>query len=414
MNIVIKTLGCKANRYESDRIQSFLEDKHLIVDANTATLKHADAVIINTCTVTHVADRKCRQTINHLKKQYPEAKIIVFGCGVNVDKKDYAMLENVDYALNHPNKVIKLIKKLEKKCKTKHDHSNLFQTRTRALIKIQDGCNNYCSYCIVPFTRGREKSKPFYTVIDEINQKINKGYKEIVLTGINIGAYKSNHKDLADLIELILQDTKLERLRLSSIEPQNFNTKFLELLKDKRFCPHLHISLQSGSDEVLKKMNRRYNTKMYLQMINELREAVPEISITTDVIVGFPGETEGNFNETINFVKKIGFSKIHIFRYSKRKGTAAAKMAEQVPDWIKKERFTYLRNIEEQLRHDFYAKNVGKKDNILIEQIDKSGFATGFTSNYLKTRLHSDVKVNQIVPVKLEKVTQDLEMIGTL
>jgi len=412
MNIVIKTLGCKANRYESDKIQSHFEDKHLVVDSTAATLKHADIVVINTCTVTHVADRKSRQAIANMKRLYPDSIVIAFGCGVNVDQSGYKNLPNVNHAVKDTDELIKLIEKIAKDKKSKCDHSNMPQNRTRALIKIQDGCNNFCAYCIVPFARGREKSRPFYEVIEEINQKVEKGYKEVVLTGINIGAYKNNNHDLADLIELILRDTQIERLRLSSIEPQNFNNKFLDLLKDKRFCPHLHISLQSGSDQTLKDMRRRYDTKMYFKMIKALRNAVPEISITTDIIVGFPGETEGQFNETINFVKKIGFSKIHIFPYSKRTGTAAARFPSQVPDKVKKERSRYLHKLEKQLRHDFYEQNLGKKAEILIEKIDKDGFATGFTENYLKTRVHSDLNVNQIIPVKLKDITEDIEIVG--
>ncbi len=414
MNIVIKTLGCKANRYESDKIQSYFEDKHLVVDAAVATLKHADIVIINTCTVTHAADRKSRQAILPLKKLYPDAKIIIFGCGVNVDTKGYSDLPIVDYAVKETDELIKLIEEISKTVKSKEDHSHLQKNRTRALIKIQDGCNNFCAYCIVPFARGREKSTPFYEIIEEINDKVDKGYKEAVLTGINIGAYKNNNLDLADLIELILRDTKIERLRLSSIEPQNFNYKFLELLKDKRFCQHLHISLQSGCDETLKLMRRRYDTNMYFEMIKSLRKAAPNISITTDIIVGFPGETEGHFIETINFIKKVGFSKIHIFPYSKRTGTAAATFPNQIPENVKKERCIYLSEIEKQLRHDFYEKNLNKTEEVLIESIDKKGFAIGFTSNYLKTRIHSNLKTNQIVPVKLQKITEDIEIIGVL
>jgi threonylcarbamoyladenosine tRNA methylthiotransferase MtaB len=414
MNIVIKTLGCKANRYESDKIQSYFEDKHLVVDAAVATLKHADIVIINTCTVTHAADRKSRQAIPPLKKLYPDAKIIVFGCGVNVDTKGYSDLPIVDFAVKETNDLIKLIEKISKTVKSKPDHSHLPKNRTRALIKIQDGCNNFCAYCIVPFARGREKSRPFYEIIEEINDKVEKGYKEAVLTGINIGAYKNNNLDLADLIELILRDTKIERLRLSSIEPQNFNHKFLELLKDKRFCQHLHISLQSGCDETLKHMRRRYDTKMYLKMVNNLRKAAPNISITTDIIVGFPGETEGHFIETINFIKKAGFSKIHIFPYSKRNGTAAAKFPNQIPENVKKVRCNYLSKIEKQLRHDFYEKNLNRSEEVLIESIDKKGFAIGFTSNYLKTRIHAKIETNQIIPIKLKELSEDIEIIGAL
>ncbi|MFC1810672.1 tRNA (N(6)-L-threonylcarbamoyladenosine(37)-C(2))-methylthiotransferase MtaB [Patescibacteria group bacterium] len=416
MNIVIKTLGCKANRYESNKIQDAFEGKHLVIDAGSGQLKHADLIVVNTCTVTHVADRKSRQAISHFKKLYPDAKVIVFGCGSNVNPEGYKKHPNVNYVVKETDELIKLVEKLAKDHKAPCDHSLMPQNRTRTLIKIQDGCNNFCSYCIVPFARGREKSKPVYEIIEEATQKVSKRFKEIVLTGINIGTYNDNNHDLAELIEKILNDTQIKRLRLSSIEPQNFSNKFLKLLEDPRFCPHLHISLQSGCDEILKNMRRRYDTKMFKQMIESLRKAVPHISITTDLIIGFPGETEGHFIETVNFIKKIKFSKIHIFPYSKRKGTLAADMPEQISDNIKKERCTFLSALEKQMRMDFYHKNIGRSDSVLIEKIDKNGNAIGFTSNYLKTRTPTGIQnnANEIIHLRLDKVTDEIEMIGSL
>ncbi|MFC1656171.1 radical SAM protein, partial [Patescibacteria group bacterium] len=256
MNIVIKTLGCKANRYESDKIQDKFGDHFNVVDIQTNQPKHADVIIVNTCTVTHVADRKSRQAISNLKKQYPAAKVIVFGCGANTDREGYKDLPNVDYVIQEPQKLYDLLEELSGQFENTCETESFGENRTRTLIKIQDGCNNFCSYCIIPYARGREKSRPLEEIIKEINEKCEKGYKEVVLTGINIGMWKENEKDLADLISDILDKTTIARLRLSSIEPQNFSKRFLELFSNPRFCPHLHISLQSGSDTILKSMRR--------------------------------------------------------------------------------------------------------------------------------------------------------------
>lgn len=402
-------MGCKANRYESDRLKENLSDRALITDAEVCDFKDADMIIVNTCTVTHVADRKSRQAISHLKKLYPGAIVVVFGCGANIDPKGYKKLPNVDHVFTERAEIEKLVDKLNDGC----EHSSLPANRTRALVKIQDGCNNFCSYCIVPYARGRERSKPYFEILDEINKLIDKGFKEIVLTGINIGAYNHNNLNIADLIELILNETSVERLRLSSIEPQNFTEKFFKLFENPRFCPHLHISLQSGCDKILKSMNRRYSTKDYANLVNRLREVSPNISITTDVIVGFPGETEGLFNETINFVRKIGFSKIHIFPYSKRKGTIAADFPDQINDETKKKRCAFLNEIEKQMRRDFYEKNKENIAELLVEK-NENGFAVGFTKNYLKTRVKGNFDTNKIIHIALNEVDDQIEMIGSL
>lgn len=417
MNIVIKTLGCKANRYESDRIQDKFGDRFYVADIQAAKPDHADVIIINTCTVTHVADRKSRQAISALKNQYPNAKVIVFGCGANTYPEGYKNLTNVDFVIQQPQMLYDLLEELSENFEKTCGKIDFPESRTRAVVKIQDGCNNFCSYCIIPFARGRERSRSSNEIIEEINDKCKKGYKEIVLTGINIGMWKENRKDLADLINMILERTSILRLRLSSIEPQNFSKKFLSLFEDPRFCPHLHISLQSGSDTILKSMRRHYDLTLFERMVNDLRKASTFISITTDVIVGFPGETDDLFGETIAFVKKIGFSKIHIFPYSKRKGTIAASMPNQIPYEIKKKRCRQLAAIEKEMRMDFYNKNIGRTDNVLIEVVNQNGVARGFTSNYLRTRIQQKIdpsKTNTLTNVTLDKVLQNCEMVGNL
>ena len=415
MKIVIKTLGCKANRYESDRISEKFGEQLIVADAQFQELDYADLIIVNTCTVTENADKKSRQAILPLKKLYPHAKVVIFGCGANTDAEGYKKLKNVDFVIKKPEELDELILKLnESKDQGLCGNYDFDQiSRTRALVKIQDGCNNFCSYCIVPFARGRETSRSSDEIISEINSKIKNGYKEIVITGINIGMWKEKGKDMADLIEMILNKTKVERLRLSSIEPQNFSAKFLSLFKNPRFCPHLHISLQSGSDEILKRMRRHYDTKLFTLMVKNLRKAVPHFGITTDVIVGFPGETNKLFKETLEYVQKIGFSKIHIFPYSKRKGTLAADMPDQIPYEIKKKRCKNLAEIEKKLRIEFYKKNIGREENILIEIPNSKTSINGFISNYIQTRIsikNSGKFINTIQKVTLIKLLPSGEM----
>ena len=417
MKVVIKTLGCKANRYESDKVQEVFGKENYVSDIQNYKLKDADVILVNTCTVTQVADRKSRQVISPLKKKFPNAKVIVFGCGANVNSQEYKALNNVDYVIQKRKDLYELLENLSKNLPDSCTTTNFPGNRTRSLIKIQDGCNNFCTYCIIPYARGREKSVPLKEILNEIQEKINNGYKEIVLTGINIGMWKDEGKDLAGLIESILNETNLPRLRLSSIEPQNYSDKFYELFQNKRFCPHLHVSLQSGSDAILKKMNRHYDKALFTSMIKNLRQAAPNIGITTDVIVGFPGETEKLFEETIDYIQQMQFSKIHIFPYSKRKGTVASSMENQVPYEVKKERALKMAKIEKQMRTNFYKKYIGTSQEILIETVDNN-IGKGYSPNYIKTAIdlkNSDIKPNDIVTVTLKDIKENpLEARGTL
>lgn len=418
MRIVIKTLGCKANRYESDKIQDVFGDQNYISDIQQYGLDKADIILVNTCTVTHVADRKSRQALSHLRKQFPKAKTIIFGCGANVNKEEYENLPNVDYVVQKREDLYELLKNLSKEFPETCHTSDFLESRTRSLIKIQDGCNNFCTYCIIPYARGREKSVPLKQIINEIQEKIKNGYKEIVLTGINIGMWKDDGKDLAGLIQTILEETDLPRLRLSSIEPQNYSDKFFKLFQNKRFCPHLHVSLQSGSDAILKKMNRHYDKTLFTSMVENLRQAAPEIGITTDIIVGFPGETEEFFGETMQYIKEINFSKIHIFPYSKREGTLAADMENQIPHEVKKARCAKMAKIEKEMRTNFYKTHLETSQEILVEAIDSEKIGRGVTPNYIKTKVSlkdSNVKPNEIIKVTLKELDKNpLEAIGVL
>jgi len=418
MKIVIKTLGCKANRYESDKVQDIFGKENYVSDLQTYKLNDADVILINTCTVTQNADKKSRQSISPLKKRFPKAKVVIFGCGANIAKEEYTKLPNVDYVIQKREDLYELLENFSNDFPESCETTNFSENRTRSLIKIQDGCNNFCTYCIIPYARGREKSVPLEEILKEVREKIANGYKEIILTGINIGMWKHKNMDLPDLIETILAETDLPRLRLGSIEPQMYPDKFYNLFKNKRFCPHLHVSLQSGSDTILKSMNRHYDKTLFTSMIRNLRKASPNIGITTDVIVGFPGESQKLFEETLKYIQEIQFSKIHIFPYSRRKGTIAASMVNQIPPDIKKERCAKMAKIERIMRENFYKNNIGTVQNVLIETIDENGIGKGFTPNYIRVSVNlkeSETKPNDIVQILLEKLNKDkIEVSGKL
>lgn len=420
MLILLKTLGCKSNRYESDKLVSALKEDHKVVESlNDADNEMLDLLIVNTCTVTQVADRKSRQAIYGVKHLHPDCKVIVFGCGSNVSPEDYRELAGVDFVAKDTTEVLKIIHHLEKENSKKTcdyestDFGDEKLTRTRGLLKIQDGCDNFCSYCIIPKARGREKSFPSKGLIKEAQKLEKDGYKEIVLTGINIGEWKEGTGktkiNVADLIELLIQNTKSVHFRVSSIEPKNFSPKFYKLFKTGRLCSHMHMSLQSGSDTVLERMRRHYFTKKFLDICNKFKKAVPDIGLTTDVIVGFPGETEKEFEETCKFVKKVGFLKIHVFPYSKRKNTAAYYMKDHIPEDIKKMRAEKLRKIADKMANDFTKSLLGKTYEVLVEN-PRGKTYKGFTENYIPVQFlytGKSVIVKERIPVVLKKLNKD-------
>lgn len=416
MKVLIKTLGCKANRYESDKLIDRFSHQFDIGHAKMKEIEKPDVLIINTCTVTHVADRKSRQAIASLKAAHPKAKVIAFGCGVNVDQKDYANLDHVDFAIKEREKVEEKLLELAKEYPTSVYSQQIPKMRTRALVKIQDGCDQFCTYCIIPKSRGRQSGKSSQKVINEVNELVEKGFKEVVLTGINIGTWMEDDRDLGWLINEILEKTTIERLRMSSIEPTDFSNQFYELFQHPRMCSHLHLCAQSGSDSILKAMRRRYMTADFKRIIEKLREVVPNIGITTDIIVGFPGETEELHKETLAFAREIGFSKIHVFPYSKREGTYAAVMKNQVDEETKKRRCAELTAIGEQSQQEFFKKHIGKVIPVLFEQQDSKGQFDGYTENYIRVRTHKAINedfTNTIATTKLTKISCG-EMIGEL
>ena len=412
MKVGICSLGCKVNMYESEYILSLFKNSgYEIGDFNDK----CDIYIINTCTVTNNADSKSRKMINHIKNKYKDAILVVCGCFVESSKFSYT--DDIDIVVGNYNKskIVSLVEEYIENKKQNIVYDNMkcvpfedmeiehFEDKTRAFVKIQDGCCNFCSYCIIPYTRGPIRSKDYQKVLNEVTNLVKNGYKEIVLTGIHTGSYgKDINTSFSNLLEDILKIKGLVRLRISSIEITELDSKFLELLKNPTLCLHLHIPLQSGSYKILKLMNRKYDKKYFKEMIYKIRSIREDISITTDAIVGFPGETEEDFLEYISFVKEIKFSKLHVFPYSKRNGTKAALMENQVDGNVKKERSKRLIAISNELEREYAYKFIGKTLDVLVENHDEN-YAYGHTSNYLKIRLDKKNKQNEIVSVTLTK-----------
>ena len=413
INLKVKgiNLGCKVNAYEIEFILSkFLEAGYEITDGI------ADIYVINTCSVTNVSDAKSRKVINKVIKENKNACIVVMGCMIEAHP-DYENL-NVSIIIGNKDKS-KIVELVEDYLKTKNKRKILYKDfdlefedmfiskmneHTRAYVKIQDGCENFCSYCIIPYTRGKQRSKNPEKVIEEIESLVNNGYQEIVLTGIHTGHYGSDiNTSFPELLTKISKIKNLKRLRISSIEITELVDDFLEVLKNEKvIVDHLHIPLQSGSDTILKLMNRKYLTKYYEDKIEVIRKIRPNISITTDIIVGFPYETDELFSETIEFVKKIKFSKIHVFAFSVRKGTKAQDMS-QVETEIKKDRVKQLIKLSKVLENEYLEKNIGRILPVLIET-NQDGYSIGHSDNYLKVRVKGSILSNTLINVKINKL----------
>lgn len=412
MKFQIYTLGCKVNMYETNVMRDALLNKGYFEVKDD---EQADIVIVNTCTVTNTADSKSMKVIRQAIRKNEKAIIIVCGCLAQNKKDEVSKINGVDIVIGNINKskIVDYIEKYLVEQKQKIDVQNIMDTsfehmmlnnfnKTRAFVKIQDGCNNFCSYCIIPYTRGNVRSKNKESVLKEIETLINAGHKEIVLTGIHTGNYGAEFKDykFANLLKDIIKIEGLERLRISSIEITEITDDVMEVIKNNKILvDHMHIPLQSGSDTVLKRMNRKYDKKYFIDKIKKLREIRPEISITTDVIVGFPGETEDEFNETIKTIRKVKFSKLHIFPYSKREGTKAADMNNQIDEKLKKKRVKILLQLSKELEYNYMTKFLNKECEF-IPEVAKEEYIIGHTGNYLniktigtKKDLNKDKKV---------------------
>lgn len=420
MKVGICSLGCKVNIYESELVTNILKNNNYeIVDFEDI----ADIYIINTCSVTNESDKKSRKMINRAKKNNPNAIIIVMGCYSQVNAEDI----DVDIVLGNKDKskivdIIEEYKKTKEKKKIIYDLTkvefekmeiNNFDNHTRAFVKIQDGCNAFCSYCIIPYVRGRVRSKAPEDVINEVTTLVEKGYKEIVLTGIHTGRYGIDiDTSLEELLNRLVKIPNIYRIRLSSIEINEITPGIKKLLKENRvMAKHLHIPLQSGSNKILQLMNRRYNKEEFLSMIDDLK-TIEDISLTTDLIVGFPKETEEEFNETIDTLNKIGFTKIHTFPYSKRKGTPAASMEGQVSPEVKKDRVHTILKLSNEYEHNYYESKIGKVYDGVVE-VHSNGIILVHTSNFIPVIINDKVEEGSIVNVKIEKV-DNLKVYGRI
>ena len=415
MKAGILTLGCKVNMYESEFVANLLKSNGFeICDFHDV----CDVYIINTCTVTNTSDIKSRKMIRQAIRNNPDACVVAMGCFIEANKN--YQIPGLDIVIGNKDKskIVELIHQyFEKKNIIKDLYSNRFTEfedmyikefpgRTRAFVKIQDGCDNFCSYCIIPFVRGKCRSKDKDKVISEINDLVSNGYQEVVLTGIHTGNYGYDKDyDFADLLSEVVKIEGLKRLRISSIEITELNDRVLSSIKDNDvIVDHLHIPMQAGSDEILKLMNRKYDLDYYFKKIEQIRKIRPMISITTDVIVGFPGEDEKLFEKTIETCKKIGFAKIHVFPFSLRNGTKAEELPNHLSNEEKKKRSRKLLEVSKELENNYFSKFIGKSESVLIEQY-KDGYSYGHTGNFLNVKIEGKLEHNKFYDVLITDIS---------
>lgn len=424
MKVAIYTLGCKVNIYESEYVEELLRNHgYEIVPFDNL----ADIYIINTCSVTNESDRKSRKMIRQAKKKNKEAIIVVMGCysqtsakeidaDIIIGAKDKSKILDYLEEYRKDNNSIQKIYNIRNDSSFEQMTIHHFDNHTRAFIKIQDGCNAFCSYCIIPYARGRARSKKFDEVVNEVTELVKSGYKEIVLTGIHTGRYGEDLEDtsLEKLLKRLIQIPNLYRIRLSSIELNEITDGILELMKNSKIIArHLHIPLQSGSNKILKSMNRHYTKEEFEQKITKIRNIDNDISITTDLIVGFPGETEEYFKETMDTLKRIKFTKIHTFPYSKRDGTPASIMPDQVDGITKKRRVREVLNYSKECEKQFIEKYLNKTLSGLSEQ-SKDGSTSILTSNYIQISVDENIPNNEIVKVKITKIDEENKVFGEI
>jgi len=422
LKIAFYTLGCKVNQYETQAIaETFERLGYEIVDFD----QEADIYVINTCTVTNVSDRKSRQAIKRAKKTSPDSIVVVMGCYPQVYPQEVQKIEGVDIIVGTRDRekiveyVTEYLKQKKKILAVNNEYKrdtfeelkiSSFNERTRAFIKIEEGCEQFCSYCIIPYARGSVVSRSLSSILDEVQRLASNGYKEFVITGINISAYGKDldyKVTLVDVIEEISKIEKVRRIRLSSLEPIVMKEDFIKrLVKIEKLCHHLHLSLQSGSDKILKLMNRHYTTDEYRQIVEMVRGYWNDVAFTTDIIVGFPGESDEDFERTVEFVKEIGFSRIHVFRFSPKKGTNAYNMPYQVNSAEKEKRSEILKSVARKLSFGFHKKFEGKIVDVLIEENSSlEGYFEGYSGNYIRTLVPKteSIRVGEIYKVKVKE-----------
>ncbi|MFN8532724.1 MAG: tRNA (N(6)-L-threonylcarbamoyladenosine(37)-C(2))-methylthiotransferase MtaB [Dehalococcoidia bacterium] len=427
MKVFLTALGCKLNQAEIDRFAEQLVDAgYGIADA----AGEADLAIVHTCTVTQVADKKSRQAVRQAKRANPDARVLVSGCYAETSPGALAGLAEVDLVVAQRDapRIVELVEGLGITPEPFRDGLTphplpLARTRSRAFVKIQDGCNDFCAYCIIPYSRGRVRSVPVDEVVADVQRKLARGYHEIVLTGVSIGAYGQDRGprratiSLPALVGEILDRTEVQRLRISSLEPHDFDPALIPYFADERVCPHLHLCLQSGSDATLKRMRRRYDTAEYAGLAAALRAANPAMCLTTDVIVGFPGESAKEFAETYSFVERTGLADLHVFRYSARAGTKAADLPDQVDERTRQERSEELIALGKRLAAQFRSAQAGARYRVLFEapttHDGRRGWL-GLSENYLRTIVLADQPLDgRVLPVTIERVAGE-HLIGRL
>lgn len=420
MKVGFLTLGCKVNQYETNgMIQRFKEHGYDIVEFDDK----ADIYIINTCTVTNMSDRKSRQFLRQAKKNNPDSVVVAVGCYVQVSKDELEQIPEIDLCLgtNDKTQIVEFVEKYIDENNKKEELDNIlydanfedfgsvtYTEKTRAVIKVQDGCDRFCSYCIIPFARGKVRSRKLESVIQEIKEIAKSGIKEVVVTGIHVASYGRDFKEdyrLIDLLEEINKIDGIERIRLGSIEPLLITEDFMErLIKLEKVCHHFHLSLQSGCTETLKRMNRRYTAEEFEVIVERLRKYYQDVILTTDIIVGFPNESEEEFECTYEYLKKINFYKMHVFKYSPRKGTKASEMPEQIPGDIKEIRSKRLLELSDNNEIRFLDSYIGKTVEVLFEECDEQGYYKGHTANYIMVKVKSEEDLsNKIVNVVVRK-----------
>ena len=405
MRIALDTLGCKLNQAETELLaRELARAGHSIV----SRAEPADVYLLNTCTVTHVADGKSRQLLRQARRRNPDALVVATGCYAQRAPAELGRLDAVDRVVGNDGKtdLPTLLAGLGRAASPPVPGEAPRQSptlRTRSFVKIQDGCTSFCAYCIVPLVRGSETSLPADEVVAEVRQRVAEGYQEVVLTGTKVGAYDHDGVNLRGLLARILTETGVPRLRLSSLQPQEITPDLLRLWDDSRLCPHFHLSLQSGSDGVLRRMRRRYLTAEFRQAVSLVRERLPDAAITTDVIAGFPGETDEDFEESYRFCQEMEFARIHVFPFSPREGTEAAQLSGQVESGVRQQRAQRMLYLAKESARRFRERFSGRTMTVLWEQRSADGRWTGVTDNYIRVCTESEEDLsNRLVPVRLE------------
>ncbi|KOH44790.1 tRNA (N(6)-L-threonylcarbamoyladenosine(37)-C(2))-methylthiotransferase MtaB [Sunxiuqinia dokdonensis] len=424
--VAFKTLGCRLNQYETDALVSdFDQAGYEIVDFKDA----ADVVVVNTCTVTNQSDQKSRNVISQAARNNLGSMVVVTGCMANNYKEKLENQRKITYVVDNERKAsIRQLVDAHFQGEILHP-SNLegdvfqFSTvdkslHTRSSIKIQDGCDNFCTFCIIPKVRGRAVSRPLPQIIENVKNTLANGFKELVITGVNIGRYEWEDQRFEDVLEAILNVPGDFRVRISSLEPDGFGDRFYDLFEHPKLAPHLHLCLQSGADKVLLRMRRMYDYARFAEIVDRFRSRWPDFNFTTDLIVGFPGETDEDFQESVRSINRFQFSHVHTFKYSVRKGTRAERMDEQIPEPVKTDRSAKLREASEKMRADYLERFVGREQTVLVEKVDSRGFASGYGEHYVPVRFKAEgIDKNTFHKVRMTGMAgegEDVYLLGEL